>query len=71
MHRFGWLKDFEIGKINHEWNWLIGWYKEPQNGKPKALHFTQGGPWLGSQYENGEYSDIWNTYSANYNKSTK
>ena len=27
LHRFGWLKDEEIGKINHEWNWLVGGIK--------------------------------------------
>mgnify|MGYP003326114494 FL=1 len=40
LHRFAWLKDEEIGSIPHEWNWLVGWYKEPQDGKPKALHYT-------------------------------
>ena len=51
MHRFGWLKDDEIGQIHYEWNWLINWYKEPEDGKPKALHFTEGGPWLGKSFE--------------------
>ncbi|WP_415286587.1 glycosyltransferase [Candidatus Pelagibacter sp. Uisw_104] len=71
MHRFGWLKDQEIGEINHEWNWLIDWYKEPLDGKPKALHFTEGGPWLGSQYDKKEYSNIWNSYSSSLNKNMK
>lgn len=55
FHRFGWLDDSEIGKISHEWNWLVGWYKEPADGNPKALHYTQGGPWL-EEYKNCEYS---------------
>ncbi len=62
MHRFGWLKDEEIGKISHEWNWLIGWYKEPEDGKPKALHFTEGGPWLGKDFKDKEYAKQWNEY---------
>ena len=62
MHRFGWLKDEEIGKISHEWNWLIGWYKEPEDGKPKALHFTEGGPWLGKDFQDKEYAKKWNEY---------
>ena len=62
MHRFGWLKDEEIGKISHEWNWLIGWYKEPVDGKPKALHFTEGGPWLGGDFQKKEYSEQWYEY---------
>ena len=69
MHRFGWLEDKEIGEISHEWNWLVGWYKEPVNGKPKTLHFTEGGPWLGSQYDNKEYSNIWSSYFSNFKKS--
>ena len=62
MHRFGWLKDYEIGKISHEWNWLIGWYDEQTDKKPKALHFTEGGPWLGPPCNEGKYSKIWINY---------
>lgn len=62
MHRFGWLKDEEIGKISNEWNWLIGWYNEPEDGKPKALHFTEGGPWLGKEFSNTNYANKWNNY---------
>ena len=46
LHRFAWLEDEEIGSLPHEWNWLVGWYKEPKDGKPKALHYTEGGPWF-------------------------
>jgi lipopolysaccharide biosynthesis glycosyltransferase len=55
LHRFSWLDDSEIGKISHEWNWLVGWYKEPQDGKPKFLHYTEGGPWF-EEYYNCEYA---------------
>mgnify|MGYP001174994405 FL=1 len=65
LHRFGWLKDQEIGKISLEWNWLVGWYKEPDDGKPKALHYTEGGPWLGEEFKNVEYADIWLNYLKN------
>lgn len=56
FHRFSWLEDDEIGKISHEWNWLVGWYKEPEDGRPKALHYTEGGPWF-PEYENCEYAN--------------
>ena len=46
LHRFSWLNDDEIGSISHEWNWLVDWYHEPQDGKPKAIHYTEGGPWF-------------------------
>ena len=60
-------KDQEIGKISLEWNWLVGWYKEPDDGKPKGIHYTEGGPWLGEEFKNVEYGDIWLEYLKNYN----
>lgn len=56
FHRFSWLDDSEIGAIDHEWNWLVGWYKEPEDGTPKALHYTEGGPWF-EEYKDCEYSE--------------
>lgn len=56
LHRFSWLQDSEIGKLSHEWNWLVGLYKEPVDGSPQALHYTDGGPWF-PEYENCEYAD--------------
>jgi len=56
FHRFGWLDDSEIGRISHEWNWLVGWYREPEDGIPKALHYTEGGPWF-EEYKDCEYSE--------------
>ena len=58
LHRYSWLKDEEIGEISHEWNWLVGWYKEPTDGKPKLLHYTEGGPWF-ENYRHCEYGDVW------------
>ena len=48
LHRFGWLKNKEIGSLPIEWNWLVGWYKEKKGDKINALHFTEGGPWFKS-----------------------
>ena len=67
LHGFGWLNNDEIGKISLEWNWLIGWHDEQMDGKPKALHFTEGGPWLGSPYDKGKYSTFWIDYLKKYN----
>ena len=63
FHRFSWLKDEEIGKLSHEWNWLVGWYKAPEDGEPKALHYTEGGPWF-KNYRHCEYGDVWKNYLA-------
>jgi lipopolysaccharide biosynthesis glycosyltransferase len=57
LHQFKWLEDNEIGSISHEWNWLVGWYQENETQKPKALHFTEGGPWL-KPAEN-KYDQLW------------
>jgi len=61
LHRFSWLKDEEIGTLRPEWNWLVGWYHQPWDGTPKALHYTEGGPWF-DNYSNCSYSDIWKKY---------
>ncbi len=58
LHRFQWIDDSEIGEVSLEWNWLTDWYKEPEDGSPKALHYTEGGPWM-EGYENTSYSKKW------------
>ncbi len=58
LHRFSWLADHEIGEISHEWNWLVGWYKEPTDGNPKCLHYTEGGPWF-ENYRTCPYNREW------------
>lgn len=60
FHRFSWLNDDEIGELKTEWNWLVGWHQEPKDGKPKAIHYTEGGPWF-ENYRNCEYSREWKT----------
>ena len=64
LHRFSWLKDEEIGSVDHSWNWLVGWYKEPKDGAPKVLHYTEGGPWF-KEYRDCEYNNVWKKYLAN------
>jgi hypothetical protein len=58
LHRFSWLEDEDIGSLPHEYNWLVGWYKEPRDGAPKILHYTEGGPWFDG-YRDCEYADVW------------
>jgi len=70
LHRFQWLKDEEIGALSPEWNWLVGWYKEPDNGKPKAIHYTEGGPWF-PNYINCEYGAVWTEEKYKYLESIK
>jgi len=65
LHRFSWLDDTEIGEISHEWNWLVGWYKEPEDGSPKFLHYTEGGPWF-EEYANCEYANEYYKYERRH-----
>ena len=56
LHRFSWLKDKEIGKIGHEWNYLVGVYDDLK--KPKLIHFTEGGPWF-ENYRFCQFHQLW------------
>ena len=58
LHRFAWLDDSEVGQVSHEWNWLVDWYTEPEDGKPKAIHYTEGGPWF-ENYRYCTYHQLW------------
>lgn len=56
--RLEWVPNRSIGELKPEWNWLVGWHKEPTNGHPLALHYTEGGPWLESA-RHVEYGVYW------------
>ena len=56
LHRFSWLKDEEIGELDHTWNYLVGVYDDVET--PKLIHYTEGGPWF-ENYRNCEFSDLW------------
>lgn len=69
LHRFDWLDDSEIGNLDPAWNWLVGWYHEPWDGKPAALHYTEGGPWF-DNYRDCDYAGIWKYYAERVGEST-
>ena len=58
LHRFEWLEDSLIGEIPATWNWLEGWSPLPENGLPKGIHFTRGGPWF-ENWQNVQFADLW------------
>jgi len=58
LHQFKWLKEDEVGALPHNWNWLVNHYHEFKDGEPKALHFTEGGPWI----VDSEYKNLWLNY---------
>ena len=62
LHRFEWCEEQEIEAVGPEYNCLVGYYNID---KPKAIHFTDGGPWHNG-YEKVEFSDLWREYLHEY-----
>ena len=56
LHRFAWTEDRLIGKLEPEWNWLVGEY--PHNAAARIVHFTLGGPYF-AEYRACDYADEW------------
>jgi lipopolysaccharide biosynthesis glycosyltransferase len=56
LHRFSWLKDEEIGELDHTWNYLVGVYDDIET--PKLIHYTEGGPWF-ENYRDCEFNKLW------------
>lgn len=58
LHRMQWAADEEIGALPEVWNWLEGWSEPPAGGLPKAVHYTNGGPWF-KDWQEVAYADRW------------
>ncbi|KAH9293911.1 hypothetical protein KI387_040885 [Taxus chinensis] len=59
LHRFMWLDDDEIGSVPYVWNFLVGHNEiDEENGFPKAIHYTSGGPWF-EAWKDCEFADLW------------
>lgn len=58
LHRMQWASDSEIGELPEEWNWLEGWSNKPSSGFPKAVHYTNGGPWF-KDWQDVDFSEAW------------
>lgn len=60
LHNFAWLHESEIGALPLGWNFLLG-HTSPENDW-KAIHFTDGGPWIDGWKQNPllqEADDLW------------
>lgn len=55
FHQLRWLEDEDIGSLPLEWNCLDDYYHLEN---PKAIHYTDGGPWF-ENYEETFYSQLW------------
>ena len=65
LHRMEWTSEENIGSFPVEYNYLVGYYNYTDN--PKALHFTDGGPWH-KDHQNVEYADEWLSYLSKEEK---
>lgn len=57
-HRFGWLKDEEIGELPKEWNYLVSEPNQCSEIQAKIAHATNGGWWL-PHYSNEAFGTLW------------
>jgi len=55
LHDFQWVAHENIGSLSLDWNVLDGYY---QLDNPRAIHYTDGGPWF-KGYEQTYYSQYW------------
>lgn len=62
LHNFGWLDESLIGDLHKTYNYLTTEGLAPEGALPKALHFTEGGPWFGPEHKavpKSCYDDLW------------
>ena len=62
LHEFAWAS--EIGDLPAEYNAMVNYYEFPF---PRAVHFTDGGPWL-DIHDNMLYSTEWLKHYKNLQK---
>jgi hypothetical protein len=58
LHGFCWLEDHEIGELDIEWNYLVGFHTVDDCLDPAIVHFTDGIPTMAG-YEDCDYADEW------------
>lgn len=59
LHKFKWTTNEAIGALPPEWNFVPG--VTASGIKPKAVHYTKGGPWF-EEYRDVDYSEVWIDY---------
>ncbi|QDY71186.1 glycosyltransferase [Qingshengfaniella alkalisoli] len=66
LHRFEWVDDSDLGRLDLTWNFLEGEYDKPAE-IPNCVHYTNGGPWF-DNWQNVDFADEWraerNLYEA-------
>lgn len=54
LHGFEWLTDDQIGSVPPQWNWIDGVTLD----RPKAVHYTAGGPWF-KNHQSVAFAEEW------------
>jgi lipopolysaccharide biosynthesis glycosyltransferase len=67
LHQLFWLRDELISSIPLDWNCLDDYYYLEQ---PKAIHYTDGGPWF-PNYQKTCYSSLWKAVYDLYKHDTE
>jgi lipopolysaccharide biosynthesis glycosyltransferase len=57
LHQLQWAKDENIGSLPPAWNYLVE-HSPSMDRKPKAIHYTEGGPYF-EAYKDTEYAAEW------------
>jgi lipopolysaccharide biosynthesis glycosyltransferase len=66
LHQFSWVSDKDIGSLPKSYNYLVGENNDFILDKPKAIHFTNGGPWF-EEYSECDFSKLWFFYKKRIN----
>jgi len=80
LHRLEWVNKKDIGYLTPEWNWLSGYYEEIDM-RPKAIHYTDGGPWFDDKdipeemgidsWREVDYGELWLEYKKEWTLADK
>lgn len=63
LHGFQWIADDRIGELPAAWNWLAGVNRMPDDGEPKAVHYTLGTPDM-KGFEDSPFAEEWRRYES-------
>tara|TARA_R110001599_G_C12157142_1_gene651971 strand:- start:194 stop:970 length:777 start_codon:yes stop_codon:yes gene_type:complete len=58
LHRMEWCDDSQIISLDKSYNYLVDYYDDIKKENIKALHYTNGGPWIPG-YENTSFAKEW------------
>ncbi len=70
LHELEWVKSCDIGELPMTYNYLVGYAGYEHIKEPKAVHFTDGGPWLDG-YKDVDYAGEWMSVQQRIERSSR